>query len=336
MEDIGHRILENSHVPLHTKHSLIRYLHSGRAYQRSDFKSRINGFIDDFVATNTSRADTLVDITDDCVGLNALHMMQELKQERANEIDLQIGAYSPFGFEASTPAQWDIMAEGAAQADFIASLPEADEVSEYPTHIGFEEHCRRMLLLAKALNKPLHIHTDQRNEPSESGTERLLEVIREVGGPVSPNGETMIWAVHLVSPSTYDENRFSTMVQGMVECNVWLITCPSAAIGMRAFRPIMTPTYNSIPRVLEMLASGVHVRVGSDNIADICSPSTTPDITDELFILSAALRFYHPSILAKLGAGQRLDDKDREFVAEHLAKNEEEIMKFIEQSKDPA
>ena len=122
----------------------------------------------------------------------------------------------------------------------------------------------------------------------------------------------------------------------MVECNVGLITCPSAAIGMRAFRPIMTPTYNSIPRVLEMLASGVHVRVGSDNIADICSPSTTPDITDELFILSAALRFYHPSILAKLGAGQRLDDKDREFVAEHLAKNEEEIMKFIEQSKDPA
>jgi hypothetical protein len=98
---------------------------------------------------------------------------------------------------------------------------------------------------------------------------------------------------------------------------------------MRQFRPLMTPTYNSIPRLLEMLVAGVHVRVGSDNISDICSPSTTADLVDEIYVLSAALRFYQPDILARLAAGKPLDDKQRDFVRDHLAKNQMQIDKFL-------
>jgi len=331
METVGHRIFDTSYVSLHKKHSLITNLHSGKAYYPDDFKRRVNGFIDDMVAVNTVRADTLVDVTADGLGLQALSWMQEIKRARAPEIDLRIGAYTPFGFDDADPVRWELMVEGAKQADFIAALPEADDADEYPTHIGFYEHCRRNLLLAKELNKPLHVHTDQRNEPSESGTEQLIKAMREFGAPVAPTGEPMVWAVHLISPSTYDEDRFNTMVAGMVECNLGLITCPSAAIGMRMYRPIMTPTYNSIPRVLEMLAAGIHVRLGSDNIADICSPSTTADLVDEIFVLSAALRFYNPEILARLAVGQKLNEQERGFVREHLEKNQKEIEKFMRQ-----
>jgi len=251
--------------------------------------------------------------------------MEEIKRQRAGQIDLRIAAYSPLGFEDAEPQRWDLLVEGARSADFLAALPEADDTAEYPTHIGFYEHCRRFLVLAKQLNKPLHVHVDQRNEPSEDGTEQLVAAVREFGAPVSPIGEPMVWAVHLISPSTYDEDRFSALVKGMLECNIGVITCPSAALGMRQYRPIMTPTYNSIPRVLEMLAAGLHVRVGSDNVADICSPSTTADLVDEIFVLSAALRFYQPEILARLAVGAKLDDAQRRFIADHLAKNDEEI-----------
>ena len=78
-----------------------------------------------------------------------------------------------------------------------------------------------------------------------------------------------------------------------------------------------------------MLAAGVHVRLGSDNIADICSPSTTANLVDEIFILSAALRFYHTEILAKLATGLRLDDAERGFVKSHLTKNNLAIEKFL-------
>jgi hypothetical protein len=105
---------------------------------------------------------------------------------------------------------------------------------------------------------------------------------------------------------------------------------------MRQLRPLASPTFNSIPRILELLAAGVHVRLGSDNIADICSPSTTADLMDEVFMLSAAIRFYHIGILAKLAAGQKLDADERAMVAEHLRKNDEEIAKALNAHLQPA
>src|SRR5690606_38034887 len=99
---------------------------------------------------------------------------------------------------------------------------------------------------------------------------------------------------------------------------------------MRQFRPIATPTYNSIPRLLEMLAAGVHVRLGSDNIADICSPSTTADLQDEIFVLSAALRFYHVPILAKLGAGQARTRDERNSLRAHLEADQAAVAAWLE------
>ena len=332
MEGIGHRILDTSHISLHRKHSLIANLHSGKAYEPADFNRRVNAFLDEMVACNTVRADTLVDVTADGLGLTALKWMLDIKKQRVGQIDVRIGTYSPFGFDDADPARWNLMVEGAKLADFLAALPEADDTDEYPSHIGFYEHCKRMLLLAKEHGKMLHVHTDQRNEPSEDGTEQVVECVKEFGAPVTAEGGPSVWAVHGISPSTYDDARFDRLVEGMAKYNIGMITCPSAALGMRQLRPLMTPTYNSIPRILEMVAAGVHVRVGSDNIADICSPSTTADLVDEIYVLSAALRFYQPDILARLACGKLLDESQKEFVRDHLARNKAEIDKFLGKS----
>lgn len=323
------RILEQSYRSLHEKHSRIKDIHTGRAYDADDLRARVSACVDAMVAAGTVRADTMVDCTADRVGFSALETLGRIRDERAGSIALKLGAYTPFGFTDAEPAAWELMVEGARRADFIGSLPEADDVDDYPDHIGFDEHLRRVLALATDLGKVVHVHTDQLNHPDERGTERLIEAMRRHGGPASPDGEPMIWAVHMISPSTYDEARFERMVAGLLEQNIGVICCPSAAIGMRQLRPRLTPTYNSIPRVLELVAAGVHVRLGSDNIDDICSPSTTPDLVDEVFVLSAALRFYHPGILAALAAGRRLDDAERAFVREHLASNEREIAKVL-------
>src|SRR5262245_24000604 len=333
MEDAGHRVLEASHISLHKKHSLITELHKGRAYESNDLDERVNAYLDVMIAVNTTRADTLVDVTADGVDLSALRAMLKIKRRRVKDIDMRVGAYSPLGFTDAEPQRWELLVEGAEQADFIGSLPEADDILEYPCNIGFYEHCKRVLLLSQKLNKLVHVHVDQRNEPTECGTEQLIRAVREFGAPRSLSGEPMVWAIHLISPSTYEEARFSKLLEGLVECNIGVITCPSAALGTRQYRPVKTPTYNSIPRVLEMIAAGVHVRLGSDNIADICSPSTTANLIDEVFILSAALRFYNPPILAKLAAGLMLDEAERDFVKQHLRKNDLEIEKFLRHPK---
>jgi cytosine deaminase len=334
MQSAGMQILETSYISLLKKHSLITALHEGLAYEKDDLVRRVNEYLDIMVAAGTTRADTLVDVTPDRVGLSAMQTLLEIKYERANQIDVRIGAYSPMGYTDAEPERWELIEEASAHADFLGALPEADDVADYPDNIGFHEHCRRMLLLSQKLGKPVHVHVDQRNEPTECGTEKLIEAVNEFGPIRTDSEEPSVWAVHLISPSTYPEERFEKMVQGLVEANIGVICCPSAALGMRQLRPLNSPTYNSIPRVLEMLAAGVHVRLGSDNIADICSPSTTAHLMDEIFILSAALRFYQVDILAKLGAGVLLSSDDREFIRNHLARNDSEIEKVLRQAQE--
>ncbi|WP_197570693.1 hypothetical protein [Pseudorhizobium banfieldiae] len=330
------RILSNSHISLQKKHHLINAIHAGPAYQAEDLDVRVNEAIDVMVAANTIRADTMVDVTDDIVSTSALEKLKEIKDRRSGEIDLRIAAYSPLGFIDREPGRWAVFEEGAKIADFLGSLPEADDRVDYPDHIGFEEHCVRMLDLARRLGLMLHVHTDQRNEASERGTERLIEIVRKHGGPASPDGTPMIWAVHMISPSSYEDDRHERLVEGLLECNIGVISCPSAAIGMRQLRPLYAPTHNSIPRILELAAAGVHIRLGSDNVADICSPSTTADLVDEVFMLSAAIRFYEISVLARLASGQKLTSDECDIVREHLMKNAQEIAKVMNARAQPS
>jgi len=321
-------VLESSFVSLHEKHHLIHNVHEGPAYREENLRERANHYLDIMVAAGTRRADTLVDVTADGVGTRALQVFQDIQAQRG-DIDLRLAAYSPLGFRDDEPQRWDVFMEGAARSDFLAALPEADDTLEYPGHIGFEEHVERFVELARARSCPLHVHTDQRNDPSEDGTERMLRCLKQLGPLPRIDGEPAVWAVHMISPSTYDEARFEALTEAMLDLDVGLICCPSAALGMRQLRPVNTPTYNSIPRVLELLAAGVQVKLASDNIADICSPSTTADLVDEVFTLSAALRYYNIEILAKLAAGAPLEESDRRELGEHLQRNRAEIAKVL-------
>ncbi|MEO1295653.1 MAG: hypothetical protein AAFW75_07600 [Cyanobacteria bacterium J06636_16] len=320
---------EASSISLAQKHSIISILHNGLAYDSADLSTRVAAYIEMMIAAGTSRADTVVDVSCDRVGLSALKTLSELKQRYVPEIDLRLGAYSPLGFTDAEPERWQLLEAAAEIADFIGSLPERDDQTDYPDHIGFYENCRRVLSLGCKLGKPIHFHVDQRNEPSERATEILVEAVEEFGAPVSETDEPMVWAIHAISPSTYEESRFKRLLAGLAKHNIGVICCPSAAIGMRQLRPLLTPTYNSIARVLEMLAAGIQVRLGSDNIADICSPSATPDLRDEIFVLSNAVRFYDVNILAKLAAGKRLNIAECTLIQEHLKADEMEIQKIL-------
>lgn len=322
--------LEKSYISLMRKHSLIHDLHTGPAFKRDNLVERVNHQLDIMIDCGTKRADTMVDVSTDIVQLSALETLMEIKEKRKHEIDLRLASYTPFGFLDSEPDRWELYEKGAEMADFIGHLPEADDIDDYPDHIGFDESCRRVLEMAKRLGKMVHFHTDQRNLDTERGTERVADAVEKYGAPTSEDGTPMIWAIHAISPSTYSEERFKALAQKMKRLNIGIICCPSAALGMRQIRNQMSPTYNSIPRVLEYLMEEVHVRIGCDNIGDICSPSTTADLVDELYTLSAALRFYHPGILARLASGTMINAEEKDFIKSHLEENERAMNKAYE------
>jgi len=313
-----------SHLSLQRKHGLIPLIHASDVYEPGKLTARVSRFLDMMAGVGTTRADTVVDVTDDRVGLSALEKFLELKDAFRGRLDLRAASYSPLGFCNSEPRRWDIFVEGARIADFIGSLPERDDQADYPDHIGFDESCRRVLSLSAELGKMAHIHVDQKNIPAEAQTETVVRLVDELGLSY-PDPEPMVWLVHVISPSTYDDGRFRRMAEDLAERNLGVICCPSGAISMRQFRPLLTPTANSIARVLEMLAVGVYVRIGSDNLCDVTSPAGTIDLIDELFVLCNAVRFYDIPILAKLGAGEALDAADRLKIRVHLERDADEI-----------
>jgi cytosine/creatinine deaminase len=325
----GLRVEDNSAISLHEKHHLIHEVHRGPAYDVEDLQSRVAAHLAVMTELGTRRVDTLADCTLDRVRLTALETLLALKAEWADRIEMKVAAYTPLGFPVAEPERWELFLEAADRADFLSALPESDDLEDYPDNIGFEEHTRRMLKLAAEQGKMIHMHTDQRNEPTEDGTERVLRVMREEGHGKRGGDEPWVWMIHMVSPSTYDEARFERLTQDLLDLGCGVICCPSAAVGMRQLRSAVTPTYNSIPRVLELVAAGVPVRLGSDNIADMCSPSTTADLGDEVFTLSAAIRYYQPELLACLAAGTAPTDAMRRTVREHLLDNDKQIKKVL-------
>ena len=96
---------------------------------------------------------------------------------------------------------------------------------------------------------------DQKNDPNERGTETLLSVIAKLG-LTYPAPVPMVWLIHVISPSAYDDTHFNDLCAEMAERNIGVICCPSAALSMRQLRPRRTPTHDSIARVMEFLAAG--------------------------------------------------------------------------------
>jgi len=316
---------DGASLSLAGKHALIPMVHASPLYERGNLTERTAGYLERMISVGTTRAETVVDTTRDAVGTSALDTFLRIKQQFANRIDFRCGAYSPLGFRDDEPQRWELLVEGAKKADFLGLLPERDDKEAYPEHIGYKESCRRGINLAHSLRKTIHIHVDQANHEHDNGSETVVEVVRELGAAVPAGQEPFIWLIHVISPSTYPEPRFERLVADLAELNIGVITCPSAAISMRQYRNFHSPTFNSIARVLELLAAGVYVRIGSDNICDITSPMGTPDLMDEIFVLANAVRYYEIDIFAKLGAGLPLDAADRLRIKTHLQENDEFI-----------
>jgi len=312
LEHVSINPIEASSYPLSVKQHMTGDLHRGIAYQLDDLERRMRNQLEIMHQLGTARVASFIDTTADNVKLSALDVALKLKEEFREKLVFEVAAYPIFGFKENRPERWEIFLEAVKKADFIGSLPERDDRS---THIGYDEHLKKLLKVAQEYNKPIHVHVDQGNDPRENGTETLIDSVRFLMDKKYFSAEEpFVWAVHAISPSSYGDERFNKMVDGLLKYNIGVICCPAAAISMRQLRPLKTPTHNSIARVLEMIEAGVKVRVGTDNIADVFIPSGTPDMKMEMLLLSHATRFYQPDILAKIAAGAKLTAMDREIV----------------------
>lgn len=310
-------------LSLQQKQVLVGELHRGRAYQDlRNMEARMRACLDDARRQGVTEVTSFIDATPD-IDLSAMHVAAKLRSEYAKiGLTFRIAAHPIFGFKEDSDhrkSRWEVFQAACGIADIVGALPEKDD---RPGSIGFKKHLAITLALAHKLGREYHVHTDQANHPKQEETLRLIEAVRWLKSPIVRKNkpeEPTVWAIHVISPSCYAEDRFQKVVDGLVECNIGVIVCPRAALSMRQDRAESAPIHNSIARVLEMSLAGIRVRIGTDNISDIFIP-TGSSLLRELCILADTIRFYDIPVLAKWATGKPLNQTNKETIREHLRK----------------
>jgi len=262
----------------------------------------------------------IVDCSPDIEG-RAFEVALELREKYAEQgYIIEVGAYPIFGLKTRDSDRQKHIEQLAKRAQFLVGLPERDHRPWNPQRIGFDGHLATLLEIAVDNHLPVQVHVDQTNNPEENGTERLIEAVRYLSTSRLPEARRpKVYAVHVISPSGYDEPRFERLARGLKENNIGVICCPHAAASMRQPRQVAGPTRSSCARVRYLLLSGVEVRFGVDNVNDLFMPlPLSPLLVREIDAVADMERYYNVNVLSKVARGETLNETDLDSITRNL------------------
>ena len=251
-----------------------------------DIKARIRRALDCLINQGCKLTCTFVDAYD-AVGHKAIDAAVAVKEEYKDKITMLI-ATQPLGGLIDDKAR-ALYEEITAKADIAGGLPSKDRPND-------EKHLDHLFKIAKKLNKPVHVHIDQENNPNERDTEKLIEAVKRHGY----QGRTV--AVHVLSVSAQPKEYRKEIYKQLAENKIAVIVCPSAALSMRQLDQFTAPVHNSIANISEMLEAGVLVGLGVDNIADFYEPFVDGDMWTELRLMQETCRYYNLDELVKIAS----------------------------------
>ena len=257
-----------------------------RAATEEEIKERLRRALDDLIAQGCKLTCTFVDAYD-AVGHKAMDAVNVVKEEYKNKITL-LTITQPLGGLIDDKAR-ALYEEITTKANIAGGLPSKDRPHE-------DKSLDHLFEIAKKLNKPVHVHIDQENNPNERDTEKLIAAVKRH----DYQGRTV--AIHAISVSAQPKEYRMKIYKELAELDIAVVVCPSAALSMRQLDQYNSPIHNSIANVPEMIEAGVLVGLGIDNIADFYEPFVDGDMWTELRMLQEACRYYNFEELVKIAS----------------------------------
>ncbi len=257
-----------------------------KASTQKQIEDRIRTALDALVVQGCKTTCTFIDAYD-AVGHKAIDAANVVKEEYKEKIKV-VTITQPLGGLVDDEAR-KLYEEITAKADIAGGLPSKDRPND-------EKHLDYLFEIAKKLNKPVHVHIDQENNPNERDTEKLIAAVRRHGY----EGRTV--AVHAISVSAQPKEYRTKIYKELAELQIPVVVCPSAVLSMRQLDQFSSPVHNSIANVPEMLEAGVLVALGVDNVCDFYVPFCDADMWVELRMLQEACRYYNFDDLVKIAS----------------------------------
>ena len=250
-----------------------------------DYLSNIVSAIRMQIKYGVSGAQTFIDVDTVC-GFKALEAAQEAKRLYKDNFKLKICSQALKG--VIDPKQ-NALLRDALELDYldaIGGLPRADRGRE-------QDHLDEILSLGKIYNKRVHVHVDQLNDNLEKETELLARRTMHWGM------EGKVTAVHGISIACHPKEYRREVYKMSRDAGLSFISCPTAWIDSRR-EETLTPTHNAVTPAEEMIAHGLVVAIGSDNIHDVYKPYSTGEMALELKFLLEALHMYDSDTLVDI------------------------------------
>lgn len=192
--------------------------------------------------------------TEEPADLETLALILEVREEFRHAIDLQIVALGLVGADPGIDrAVADALALGA---DLVGGAP---ALVPEPT-----ASLETIFALAERTGKPIDLHIDETEDPASRTLLQLAEMT------IAAGMQGQVTAGHCCSLAFMDERGAGRVIERVAEAGLHIVALPACNLALMGRG--MQPAPRGVTRVKELLAAGVNVCAGSDNVQDPFTP----------------------------------------------------------------
>jgi cytosine deaminase len=251
------------------------------AYTVEDIAERAGRIITSAITNGVTHMRTHIDVDSAC-GLIPLDALLDVRARYAEVIDLQIVAFPQLGI-VGDPGTTALLEQAMARgADVVGGMPfnEAGPAES-------AEHIRIAFEIAAAHDADVDMHIDESDDPNA----RTLEIL--CTATIANGLQGRVTAGHTCALAAYDQGYADRVLDLVAEAGIHMIANPATNLMLQG-RDDEHPKRRGLTRVKELLARGVNVSFGQDNLRDMFYPFGRDDPLELALLIAHAAHMSQP------------------------------------------
>lgn len=237
---------------------------------KEDIKERVNRVARMYAANGIQHIRTHVDVTDPT--LMAMETMLELKHELKDWMNIQIVAFPQEGI-LSYPNGKELLKKAVELgADAVGAIPHYEFTREYSV-----ESLNYAMELAQQYDRLVDVHCDEIDDEASRGLETVAARALELGL------FDKVTASHTTAMHSYNNAYVLRLMRLLKMSRINFVSNPLVNTHLQG-RADTYPKRRGVTRVKELLAEGINVSFGHDDIFDPWYPMGNGSLRDVVFV----------------------------------------------------
>jgi cytosine deaminase len=243
-----------------------------RGFTHEDVQRRARRAIAMAVAAGTTAIRSHVDV-DEASGFTGFEALLALRRELADVVTLQLAPMTRSDLVESAVARDRLRRCLELGADVIGGVPRPDGRGE--------EHIALLFRFAKEYDRDLDLHIDEKDEPTDL---MLVPLARHT---IREGYQGRVTAGHCCALASAPPAAAREIIALVRDAGIHVISLPAVNLHLMG-RHDDRAVRRGVTRVRELLAAGVNVAYGSDNVRDSFTPFGSMDLLQAGLVLGLA------------------------------------------------